>query len=169
MSDVFTPEKRSAVMARILSRGNKSTEIKLMEMLRAAGIRGWRRHARITVMGLGKSAKGPKVKVVGKRSSMDSQVLRVRPDFVFWRAGVALFVDGCFWHGCPRHGTQPKQNGEFWAAKIERNQKRDRKVARVLRGEGWTVLHIWECALSKAMALRTLGRIRRAVEAGLEE
>lgn len=182
MSDIFTPEKRSAVMARILSRGNKATEIKLMEMMRAMGIRGWRRQVRVVVKtghtaggerstikeSLRKEALSGKSEVKEAKSGRGKgeavNRLRVRPDFVFWKARVAVFVDGCFWHGCPRHGTKPKQNGEFWAAKISRNQTRDRKVVRELRKAGWTVLRIWECALTKARAMRTLGRIRRAVE-----
>ena len=84
-----------------------------------------------------------------------------KPDFVFPKARVAVFVDGCFWHGCPQHATWPKQNAAFWAEKIGRNQARDRKVTRTLRATGWTVLRIWEHALKKPE--RVLARVRRAV------
>ena len=75
---------------------------------------------------------------------------RVRPDFVFRPARLAVFVDGCFWHGCPQHGTQPKGNAAFWKVKFARNQARDRRVNRALRRAGWHVLRIWEHALRRA-------------------
>jgi DNA mismatch endonuclease, patch repair protein len=75
-----------------------------------------------------------------------------------------VFVDGCFWHGCPIHGTQPKQNAEFWRTKIAKNQARDRLVNRELRKAGWRVVRIWEHELTRKRALRTLARIKRAVE-----
>ena len=82
VADVFTKKKRSQVMAAIRSRGNKDTELKLATILRAAHITGWRRH----------------------------QPIPGRPDFVFRRARLAIFVDGCFWHGCPKHGRKPGSN-----------------------------------------------------------
>ncbi|HEY1048124.1 MAG TPA: very short patch repair endonuclease, partial [Prosthecobacter sp.] len=155
----FTPEKRSAVMALIRSTGNKDTELKLMALLREAGVRGWRRHAMIKTGAMRK----PRTKTA---PTLGPAGVKVRPDFVFWRKRVAVFVDGCFWHGCPRHGTQPQQNGAFWSEKILRNRARDRKVVRELRKEGWTVLRIWECALAPKRVMRTLGRIRKAVNEG---
>ena len=116
MTDIFTKKKRSEVMARMRSSGNRDTEVALARWFRREGITGWRRRQR----------------VFGK------------PDFVFWRERVAVFVDGCFWHGCPRHGTLPKQNGAFWSAKLARNRARDRLVTRTLRRGGWQVLRIWE-------------------------
>lgn len=68
----------------------------------------------------------------------------IRPDIVFMRARVAVFVDGCFWHGCAEHGTRPRSNSAYWAAKIEINQSRDRDQAAALERDGWTVLRIWE-------------------------
>ncbi|MEO7700316.1 MAG: very short patch repair endonuclease [Opitutus sp.] len=120
-SDVYSPAKRSAVMARIRGRGNKDTELKLIALLRIHKIAGWRR---------------------GRR-------LAGRPDFVFPRERVVVFVDGCFWHGCPNHATWPKQNAEFWRRKILGNRKRDRTVTRLLRLKGWRVVRIWEHALTK--------------------
>jgi DNA mismatch endonuclease (patch repair protein) len=69
---------------------------------------------------------------------------RRRADIVFSRAKLAVFVDGCFWHGCPVHGTWPKTNADWWRAKIEANRRRDRDTDRRLKREGWTVLRFWE-------------------------
>ena len=146
MADVFTKEKRSEVMSLIRSSGNKGTELRLIALMRLAGIKGWRRQLMLKAGGKGRAA-----------------LLKVRPDFVFRRARVAVFVDGCFWHGCPRHATRPRQNRAFWEAKMARNQARDRKVSRGLRAAGWHVVRIWECALSTRRAPATLARLRRAV------
>jgi DNA mismatch endonuclease (patch repair protein) len=70
--------------------------------------------------------------------------LRRRSDIVFTRARVVVFVDGCFWHGCPEHGTWPKQNADWWREKIEANQRRDRDTDARLRAAGWTVIRVWE-------------------------
>jgi DNA mismatch endonuclease (patch repair protein) len=120
MADVFTKEKRSVVMSAIRSKGNKDTELKLAAILRAHKIVGWRRHYGI----LG------------------------NPDFVFPKHRVAVFVDGCFWHGCPRHGRKPDSNRAYWIPKLKRNKQRDLRVARQLRSAGWTVLRIWEHRLT---------------------
>lgn len=68
----------------------------------------------------------------------------VRPDIVFPGPRVAVFVDGCFWHACPEHASYPRANAEFWAEKFERNRRRDLKVTRALKGDGWEVLRLWE-------------------------
>lgn len=65
-------------------------------------------------------------------------------DVAFTRARLALFIDGCFWHGCPRHGVRPQANSEWWRWKIERNQARDADTTRVLQDQGWRVLRVWE-------------------------
>ena len=135
MAGIFTKAKRSAVMALIRLRGNKATELRMIALFRAHGITGWRRNAR----------------VFGK------------PDFVFRGAKVAVFVDGCFWHGCPRHATQPKTRATFWAAKFSRNKARDREVTRTLRKAGWRVLRVRECALTRKRAAGTASRIVRAL------
>ncbi|MGE5362150.1 MAG: very short patch repair endonuclease [Bacteroidales bacterium] len=116
MTDVFSTTKRSDVMARIRGRGNRDTELALVALFRGYHITGWRRH----------------------------QPLLGRPDFIFRKERLAVFVDGCFWHGCPRHCKMPAQNAEFWAAKLGRNRVRDRKVTSQLRARGWRVLRIWE-------------------------
>jgi DNA mismatch endonuclease (patch repair protein) len=133
MSDVFSPAKRSEVMSRIRSQGNKDTELRLMAIFRAHGITGWRRKQRLP----------------GK------------PNFVFRRERVAVFVDGCFWHCCPQHATRPKQNRAFWDAKLARNQARDREVTRELRKAGWTVLRFWEHSLKQPGPI--VARVRRAL------
>ena len=134
MADVFTKAKRSAVMSLIRSRGNRATELRLIALMREHGITGWRRNAR----------------VFG------------RPDFVFCVERVAVFVDGCFWHGCPRHATKPGNNAVFWRRKFAANIARDRLVTRTLRVQGWTVLRIWEHDLVRKNEARLMRRIRRA-------
>ena len=81
------------------------------------------------------------------------------PDFVFYRERLCVFVDGCFWHGCPLHATRPKQNRVFWDAKLKRNRERDHKVTRALQKEGWIVLRIWEHELVRRNEKRLLTRI----------
>ena len=130
---------RSQLMARIRSRGNKKTEVVMVALLRANGITGWRRH----------------------------QPLPGRPDFIFRRERVALFVDGCFWHGCPRHYRPPTSSRSFWREKVETNRSRDLRVTRALRKAGWTVVRVWECALTRRASARTVGRIVRALARGL--
>lgn len=120
-------------MSAVPSRGNRSTEQRMITLFRAAQITGYRKHW----------------KVVG------------RPDFAWPQLRVAVFLDGCFWHGCPYCTHKPsKSNVRFWRNKIQANRRRDRRVARKLRGQGWSVLRIWECKISKAA---TLLRIRRAL------
>ena len=121
MADVFTKAKRSEVMSRVRSQGNKATELALMRLFRRHGISGWRR----------------------------LQPVFGKPDFVFPKAKLAVFVDGCFWHGCPRHATSPATNREFWKRKLAANIARDRRVSRVLRKDGWRVVRIWEHDLTK--------------------
>ncbi len=149
MPDIFTKAKRSAVMARIRSRGNRDTELALVRVFRAQGITGWRRHMQLRNAERG-VRKGGGVRKAGSSPRVPRSALRVfsvRPDFVFPKLRVAVFVDGCFWHACPQHATQPKGNAAFWRAKLARNQARDRRVTRSLRRAGWRVLRIWEHSL----------------------
>jgi DNA mismatch endonuclease (patch repair protein) len=135
-------------MSRIRSHGNKATEVALAKLFRRHGITGWRRQVKIQVTSdrrrVARKARKPGPSLVTRHPP-----LSVRPDFVFARSRTAVFVDGCFWHGCPRHGTQPKGNRAFWKNKFARNKARDRRVNRVLRRAGWRVVRIWECALKK--------------------
>jgi len=79
--------------------------------------------------------------------------LRRRADIVFTRQKIAVYVDGCFWHGCPTHGTAPKNNQEWWIAKLGTNAERDRDTDRRLREAGWTGVRLWEHApLADAVA-----------------
>lgn len=155
MPDVFTKAKRSEVMSRIRSRGNRDTELALATLLRRHKITGWRRHVRLSVRGSrGHEAQtGHRQSAIAKRKwigASSRRLLRVRPDFVFRRVRLALFVDGCFWHGCPRHATQPKGNAAFWRNKFASNIARDKRVNRALRRAGWRVVRIWECRLRKS-------------------
>jgi DNA mismatch endonuclease (patch repair protein) len=184
MADIFTKAKRSEVMARIRSRGNRDTEGAMVVLLRAAGIRGWRRHqeVRIPIYDLRRKASGRsgagnaksdvkrklvEVKAV-RNSTFSPRPFKVRPDFVWRRERVALFVDGCFWHGCRWHGTKPSSNKVFWRTKLARNRERDRLVSRTLRRAGWRVVRVWEHVLPKAARdetelSRLLERIRRVL------
>jgi DNA mismatch endonuclease (patch repair protein) len=82
----------------------------------------------------------------GLRYRVDVPVanLRTRPDLVFTKARLAVYIDGCFWHGCPLHATKPKSNADWWSAKLHENGDRDRTAVRRLRANGWTALRIWE-------------------------
>jgi DNA mismatch endonuclease, patch repair protein len=133
-TDVFTVEQRSAVMARIRSRGNRATELRFIALLKSAGITGWRRN----------------------------WPLFGRPDFVFPRARVAVFLDGCFWHACPRHYNAPAQNAEFWQRKRDANRRRDHLVTRTLKSRGWRVVRIWEHALAGS-GTRVVHRLLRVL------
>jgi DNA mismatch endonuclease (patch repair protein) len=160
MPDVFTKAKRSQVMSRIRSQGNKDTELALIRVFRAEGITGWRRHQRIRCNGQRLTANGERLKLsVGRWKSS----LSVRPDFVFPQLKLAVFVDGCFWHACPRHYRIPAGNRAFWRAKLARNQTRDRLVTRSLRRAGWRVLRIWEHELAGNCEARLLRQILPAL------
>jgi DNA mismatch endonuclease (patch repair protein) len=135
MVDVFSPAKRSAVMARIRSKGNLETEMAMIRLFREHGIAGWRRH----------------------------QPVCGRPDFIFRKARLAVFVDGCFWHGCPQHGTVPASNRPYWKHKLERNYERDQQVNRELRKREWRVLRIWHHELSSKNQAKLLRRLTRAL------
>lgn len=75
---------------------------------------------------------------------LDLEGSRVRPDIIFTRRKLAVFVDGCFWHSCPRHGHAPKANQDYWTPKLARNRERDARNAEALTRAGWTVLRLWE-------------------------
>ena len=86
--------------------------------------------------------------------------LRRQADLVFTRARVAVFVDGCFWHGCPTHGTWPKNNAEWWRAKIAANQQRDQNTDNALAEAGWLSVRVWEHEDPRAAADRVGGIVR---------
>lgn len=85
----------------------------------------------------------------------------VRPDIVFVGVRVAVFIDGCFWHRCPRHGTSPKSNQAYWQPKLDRNVMRDRRATEALRGDGWIVIRGWEHEPPAAVAARAASAVRR--------
>lgn len=119
MADTFNKEKRSQIMRLVKSKGNKSTELKLIKFFRDNNIRGWRR----------------------------TYPLFGKPDFVFPKKKVAIFLDGCFWHGHDCRNTKPENNKGYWTQKIGRNQKRDLQVSDYLNNKMWKVIRIWECQL----------------------
>jgi len=81
----------------------------------------------------------------------------IHPDIVFPRAKLAVFVDGCFWHGCPEHGTSPRRNSHYWNAKLRLNVERDRRYDALLRDAGWTVVRVWEHDDPEEAAARIAG------------
>ena len=121
MADVFSKEKRSQLMSSVRSKNNKTTELRLIEIFKQESITGWRRNYKV---------KG-------------------HPDFVFLDKKIAIFVDGCFWHGHDCRNTRPADNAEFWQKKRERNIKHDKEVTELFEKRGWTVIRIWECELKK--------------------
>lgn len=145
MPDIFSKAMRSGIMAAIRSQGNKATELRLIRVFRTHGITGWRR---------GCTIRGQKTEGRGRTKRFS-----VRPDFVFPKLKTAVFVDGCFWHGCPRHATQPKANAAFWREKITTNKARDRKVNRLLRALGWKVIRVWQHELRLKNETRLLSRL----------
>jgi len=159
MADIFTKAKRSFVMSRIRSRGNKDTELALAKLFRRHKIIGWRRQVELRIANGELRTGGKKI----RNSKFEVPNFKVRPDFVFRKERLAVFVDGCFWHGCPKHGTQPKGNRAFWKNKFARNRARDVLVNKTLRRAGWRVMRIWECAL-KRHPLNCVRRIQQGVE-----
>ena len=133
--DILATSERSKLMAKVRGHGNRSTEMRLVKLFRRHRITGWRRNQ----------------KIFGK------------PDFIFLKLKLAIFVDGCFWHCCPKHETKPKNNRAFWRRKFARNVARDRLVARTLRADGWHVLRVWEHELARKNEARLVRRIQRVV------
>lgn len=135
MVDKFDKATRSRIMASVRSQGNKSTELAMISILRKAHLTGWRRHQ----------------KMLGN------------PDFVWPQKKIALFVDGCFWHGCPTCKRTPKSNVDFWENKIRTNKSRDLRYTRYLRAHGWHVIRVWECKINKTVTVNRISRIYNAV------
>ncbi|MGO9871217.1 MAG: very short patch repair endonuclease [Methanoregula sp.] len=115
MSDVLTQEQRKLNMSHIRAK-NTGPEVKLRKLLFAKGFRGYRIH----------------FDLLGK------------PDIVFTKKKIAIFIDGCFWHKCPVCFQEPETRKEFWMKKIQSNIDRDKKVNEQLKSEGWTIIRIWE-------------------------
>lgn len=132
MADVFDGKKRSEIMKKVRSRNNKSTELKLIQVFRENSIKGWRR---------GYPVKG-------------------HPDFVFLDKKIAVFVDGCFWHGHDCRNTRPADNADYWTKKRERNMKHDKEITELFEKRGWRVIRIWECELKKKNRDLLMDKIR---------
>lgn len=140
---MLTPEQRAAHMATVRPKGNRSTEQVVAEFLETSETTGWERHPR---------------RIAGN------------PDFYFEAWRVAVFVDGCFWHGCPKCRRRlPATRPDFWKAKIVATRRRDNRVTRDLRGNGVVVMRIWEHSLRadkwQAHLRAVLTRARHRIEA----
>jgi DNA mismatch endonuclease, patch repair protein len=136
MSDWLTPEQRSRNMASIRSTKNRSTEQLFAKLLRNARIAGWRRHL----------------------------LLPGKPDFAFRSQRTLVFIDGCFWHGCPKCYRPPEDNRAYWTGKVAGNRRRDRRTRRLLTASGWKVLRIWEHVLkTEGGRLRAVRRLMTAL------
>lgn len=135
MADVFDKPMRSFIMRNVTSKGNKSTESKLITVFNENNITGWRRNYPV---------KG-------------------HPDFVFLNKKIALFVDGCFWHGHDCRNTCPKDNQEYWRKKRKYNIQHDKEVACSFEKRGWAVLRIWECELKKKNLQVTVEKLINAL------
>lgn len=138
MGDMFSTTKRSEIMSRVKSHANRATEKRLITIMRLHRITGWRRNARL----------------FGK------------PDFIFPRDRIAVFVDGCFWHSCPKHKSEPLRNAQFWRTKLQRNVERDRLVNKTLHQFGWKVIRIWQHELKNddSVAKKLARFIKRTAE-----
>ena len=140
MADVFDEKKRSEIMSRVRAKGNKTTELNLISWFKKWGIMGWKRYYPV---------KG-------------------HPDFVFRKQRIAIFVDGCFWHGHNCRNTRPRDNGEYWRSKRERNIQHDKGITALFESRGWTVIRIWECELKKKYSATTLERITELLLLGIQ-
>lgn len=138
MADTFTKEQRSEIMRKVKSNRNKSTELKLIQFFKANKITGWRRT----------------FKLFGK------------PDFIFPKQRVVIFVDGCFWHGHNCRNTKPKDNQDYWQQKIERNKRRDKEVTKILTDKNWSVIRLWECELKDEKKL--INRLKQKAVCALQ-
>jgi DNA mismatch endonuclease (patch repair protein) len=132
MTDTFSAKQRSEIMKAVKSKGNKSTEIKLIEIFKFHHVTGWRRNSN----------------------------LAGHPDFIFPKNRIAVFADGCFWHGHNCRNVTPSENAEYWQNKIKRNKARDKAVTKELIEKGWKVVRIWECEIKK-------GKVQKLKAAGL--
>jgi DNA mismatch endonuclease (patch repair protein) len=138
MTDIFSKNKRTQIMKANKRRGNKSTELKLIEIFKKNGIKGWRRN----------------YKLFGS------------PDFVFLEERTAIFTDGCFWHGHDCRNTKPSTNKDYWQKKIENNKKHDRSVNETLKTKNWKVIRIWECELKKGDLPQKLEFLIKRIDRG---
>lgn len=155
VADIYSQAQRSRLMARIRSRGNARTELALVRIFRAHRVIGWRRQIALRYETPALRGRGAVTTARGRAK------FQVRPDFIFPKLRLAVFVDGCFWHGCPEHGTKPKGNAAFWRKKFAANIARDRRADRALRRAGWRVLRIWEHELARKCKAQFTRRLWR--------
>ncbi|MFH1069206.1 MAG: very short patch repair endonuclease [Candidatus Glassbacteria bacterium] len=135
--DIISKNDRSRIMARVKSTGNKSTEEAFIKVLKKVSLIGWRRN----------------YSIYGK------------PDFVFQTNRVAVFVDGCFWHNCPKHCRIPSTNTLYWLNKVASNKQRDREVTHRLKQKGWAVVRFWEHDLKGGRGFaQKISRLKRLVK-----
>ena len=132
MADVFFVSKRSEIMSKVRSKNNKSTELKLIQLFKENHIVGWKRNYPV---------KG-------------------HPDFVFLDKKIAVFVDGCFWHGHDCRNTRPSDNADYWKKKRERNMKHDKEITELFERRGWIVIRIWECEMKKKNREKLISRLK---------
>ncbi|MBN1127531.1 MAG: hypothetical protein JXA71_00990 [Chitinispirillaceae bacterium] len=128
----------------------------MMRIFREYKITGWRRHFSLSFSTTG-------TKIIQPTKQRKTGIFRVRPDFVFPKLKLAVFVDGCFWHGCPVHSSHPKTNSIFWQKKLTANKVRDQLVTRVLKKNRWRVLRIWEHDISTKLRFRLVMRIYKSI------
>ncbi len=126
--DNLSSADRKKNMTNIRSTGSRSTELRLRSSLAGAGISGF---------------------------TLNDSNLPGKPDFVFLKEQVVVFVDGCFWHGCPKCYKRPKSNQDYWDRKNKANKRRDLRVGASLKEDGWTVLRIWEHQLKDVASVRS--------------
>jgi DNA mismatch endonuclease (patch repair protein) len=135
MTDFVSKEKRSKIMKAVRAKGNKTTELAMLEVFREQKITGWRRNYE----------------------------LEGRPDFVFPKVRLVIFVDGCFWHGHICQKPRESQKEGFWKDKMAYNKKHDRVVNKQLKDKGWVVIRVWECELAQKKYGRKIRLIKKVL------
>ena len=142
MADIFSPEKRSEIMSRIRSSGTQPEE-RLFEIIQL---------------------------IIGKRRKIKRHVTNLpgQPDFLIPSLKLIIFLDGCFYHGCPLHGHIPKSNREYWGPKLERNVKRDNSSRRKLRSMGYFVWRFWEHELKGRAIEKTYSKLKNRFQKKLK-
>lgn len=133
MVDNLTKEKRSKIMSSIRSTGNKTTEIAMIKVFRNYKISGWRRKS----------------------------ILFGKPDFIFPKSKIAIFIDGCFWHGHSCLKPRDSLKKGFWKDKIKKNKNRDALVNRKLKTLDWKVIRVWECEINSNKVFKKINEIKK--------
>lgn len=143
--DTFDKSTRSKIMSAVKSRGNKTTERRFRMLLVKNKIKGWK---------------------------IGDPTVPGKPDFNFRERRIAIFVDGCFWHGCPKCYSAPKTSKLFWREKVNYNRKHDAKISGTLKKTGWLVFRFWEHEVNRQPSakvkkvLEILARVCRSRKSG---